>query len=100
MPVPQTIKPLIKGDTRTLLDTATAQEVIDILNKLQNLQVRTTKSGGSRLDMSGTNAVLEISTDDLAKVLGTAALLNISVADSAPSDADGEDGDIVFVYEP
>jgi hypothetical protein len=100
MPVTQTIRPLIKGDTRTLLDTATAQKVIDILNKLQNMEVRTTKTGGSRLDMSGTNAVLEISTDDLARVLGTAALLNISVSDTQPTNDQGQDGDIVFVYEP
>lgn len=100
MPTTPTIRPLVKGDTRTLLETGTANEAIAILNKLQALQVRTTKTGGSRLDMSGENAVLEISTDDLAKVLGTAALLNISVSDTEPTDADGEDGDIVFVYEP
>lgn len=95
-----TLPPLIKGDTRTLLETGTANEAIAILNKLQSLEVRTTKTGGSRLDMSGENAVLELSTDDLARVLGTAALLNISVADAEPSDADGEDGDLVFVYTP
>lgn len=88
---------LKKGDTRTLLDTTTANEVVALLNKLQNLQVRTAATGTSKIDVSGTVAVLTLTRSDLARVLGTAALLNITVSNQEPAANAGSPGDLWVV---
>jgi hypothetical protein len=59
------IKPLVKGDTRSLLEADTANEVIQAVNKLITIEVRWVSAGSSRLEVSGQNAVLILSTADM-----------------------------------
>ena len=93
----QPLPPLVKGDTRTLLDTDFGNRVVGVVNKLQTMEVRAANTGTSRIDMSGENAVLVLTRSDLARVLGTAALANITISNTAPNDSEGSDGDIWFV---
>lgn len=59
------IMPLVRGDTRSMLETTTANEVIGALNNVLAMRVRIVKSGNSRLEISDENAVLVISTKDI-----------------------------------
>jgi hypothetical protein len=59
------IQPLTRGDTRTLLQADTANELIGQVNNILNLRVQIVNSGNSRMEISGENAVLVISTRDI-----------------------------------
>lgn len=59
------IPPFIKGDTRSLLEANTANEVVRNLNKVLTVEIRFVNTGGSKMEVSGENAVLFISTKDI-----------------------------------
>jgi hypothetical protein len=69
MPATFPIHELTKGETRSLLEADTANELIRSVNKVLTVQVRIVTSGGSRLEIADENAVLIVSTKDI--LLGT-----------------------------
>lgn len=78
------LKKLERGDDKTLLDAKTANEIVDAANKLLNVRVVVGGAGGSKLDVSGTQAVLTISASDIKALLGSAAGIDIVVSPTAP----------------
>jgi len=61
----QPIPLLVRGDTRTMLEADTANEVIRTLNNVVSLRVEIVYSGNSRIEIARENAVLVISTKDI-----------------------------------
>lgn len=56
---------LVAGDTRTLLEAKTANELVTVLNRIMSMDVKWVASGNSRFEISGENAVLILSTADM-----------------------------------
>jgi hypothetical protein len=92
--------PLLKpGDTRTMLDAATANQVIDAINKLQRMRVIVgADNSSSKIESDGDGPVLMVSKADLVKALGNMATRNLTISSSQPSG--GNNGDIWFQPSP
>lgn len=60
----QPIRPVIKGDTRTLLETAVANELIHLVNKLATAEVKYVTTGASKVEITDDKAYITILLGD------------------------------------
>lgn len=59
------IQPVQRGDTRSLMQTEFANQLIGAVNRTLTMRVQIVNTGNSRFEISGENAVLVISTKDI-----------------------------------